>query len=137
MLDKLDASLRFQQEALNLRTQRQQVLAANIANADTPEFRARDFDFSRELARAVEGGRGTSSMRLATTSTRHLQGASTAALAVRELLYRVPDQPSLDGNTVDMDRERAQFVDNTVRYQASLTFLNSRLQGLKAAMQPE
>ncbi|QQE90533.1 flagellar basal body rod protein FlgB [Azotobacter chroococcum] len=137
MLDKLDASLRFQQEALNLRTQRQQVLAANIANADTPEFRARDFDFSRELARAVEGGRGASSMRLATTSTRHLQGASTAALAVRELLYRVPDQPSLDGNTVDMDRERAQFVDNTVRYQASLTFLNSRLQGLKAAMQPE
>lgn len=136
MLDKLDASLRFQQEALNLRTQRQQVLAANIANADTPEFRARDFDFSRELARAVEGGRGTSSMRLATTSTRHLQGASTA-LAVRELLYRVPDQPSLDGNTVDMDRERAQFVDNTVRYQASLTFLNSRLQGLKTAMQSE
>lgn len=137
MLDKLDASLRFQQEALNLRTQRQQVLAANIANADTPEFRARDFDFSRELARAVEDGRGVSSMRLAATSTRHLQGASTAALAVRELLYRVPDQPSLDGNTVDMDRERAQFVDNTVRYQASLTFLNSRLQGLKTAMQSE
>jgi len=137
MLDKLDASLRFQQEALNLRTQRQQVLAANIANADTPEFRARDFDFSRELAKAVEDGRGASSMRLVTTSTRHLQGASTAALAVRELLYRVPDQPSLDGNTVDMDRERAQFVDNTVRYQASLTFLNSRLQGLKTAMQSE
>lgn len=136
MLDKLDASLRFQQEALNLRSQRQQVLAANIANADTPEFRARDFDFSRELAKAVKGGKGTSSMRLVTTSALHLQGAS-AVFAVRELLYRVPDQPSLDGNTVDMDRERTQFVDNTVRYQASLTFLSSRLQGLKTAMQPE
>ncbi|MFD2837024.1 flagellar basal body rod protein FlgB [Azotobacter vinelandii] len=75
-------------------------------------------------------------MSLATTSSRHLQGTSTT-FAVRELLYRVPDQPSLDGNTVDMDRERAQFVDNTVRYQASLTFLDSRLQGLKTAMQPE
>ncbi|MFC0709045.1 flagellar basal body rod protein FlgB [Azorhizophilus paspali] len=136
MFDKLDATLRFQQEALNLRSERHQVLAANVANADTPEFRARDFDFSRELAKAVKEGRGSSSMSLTTTSSRHLEGASTT-FAVRELLYRVPDQPSLDGNTVDMDRERAQFVDNTVRYQASLTFLDSRLQGLKTAMQPE
>ncbi|GAB3390881.1 flagellar basal body rod protein FlgB [Azotobacter armeniacus] len=136
MLDKLDASLRFQQEALSLRSERQHVLAGNIANADTPEFRARDFDFSRELARAVKDGGRVSSMRLTTTSSRHLQGTSEA-FAVRELLYRVPDQPSLDGNTVDMDRERTQYLDNTVRYQASLTFLNSRLQGLKTAMQPE
>ena len=54
-----------------------------------------------------------------------------------ELLYRVPDQPSLDGNTVDMDRERTQFADNAVRYQAALTMMNRRIQGLKNAMQPE
>lgn len=55
----------------------------------------------------------------------------------QELLYRIPDQPSLDGNTVDMDRERTQFADNAVRYQAALTIMNSRIQGLKNAMQPE
>lgn len=137
MLDKLDGALRFHQEALNLRAERQQVLANNIANADTPAFRARDFDFARELAGAMQNGRPSgSSMELATTSGRHLQGRLQAP-AVRELLYRVPDQPSLDGNTVDMDRERTAFADNAVRYQASLTFMNSRLQGLKSAMQSE
>jgi flagellar basal-body rod protein FlgB len=137
MINKLDNELRFQQSALSLRAERQQVLANNIANADTPNFRARDFNFSAELAGAMQGGLSNSrTMRLATTSERHLPGASTAS-SVQELLYRVPDQPSLDGNTVDMDRERAQFTDNAVRYQASLTFLTSRLQGLKTAMQSE
>jgi flagellar basal-body rod protein FlgB len=75
-------------------------------------------------------------MSLATTSDRHLH-ADSSRFASRDLLYRVPDQPSLDGNTVDMDRERAQFTDNAVRYQASLTFLSSRLQSLKTAMQSE
>ncbi len=135
MLDKLDGALRFHQEALNLRAERQQVLANNIANADTPQFKARDFDFARELSSAVQNGRPSgSAMNLATTSPRHLQGRLEVP-DVRELLYRVPDQPSLDGNTVDMDRERTAFADNSVRYQASLTFMNSRLQGLKSAMQ--
>jgi len=137
MIDKLDNELRFQQDAMSLRAERQQVLANNIANADTPNFRARDFNFSSELASALQKehtqGRG---MTLATTSDRHLQASSTS-LSSRDLLYRVPDQPSLDGNTVDMDRERAQFTDNAVRYQASLTFLTSRLQSLKTAMQSE
>ncbi|WVV49069.1 hypothetical protein THH46_12295 [Pseudomonas sp. NA13] len=75
-------------------------------------------------------------MTLTTTSDRHLHAACDS-LSSRTLLYRVPDQPSLDGNTVDMDRERAQFTDNAVRYQASLTFLSSRLQALKTAMQSE
>ena len=137
MIDKLDNELRFQQDAMSLRAERQQVLANNIANADTPNFRARDFDFSTELASSLQKehsqGRG---MALATTSDRHLHAASSS-VANRDLLYRVPDQPSLDGNTVDMDRERAQFTDNAVRYQASLTFLSSRLQSLKTAMQSE
>lgn len=137
MIDKLENELSFQQNALSLRAERQQVLANNIANADTPNYRSRDFDFSSELASAVKNGtRSGSSMSLATTSERHLN-ASFSGSSLHELLYRVPDQPSLDGNTVDMDRERAQFTDNAVRYQASLTFLNSRLQALKTAMQSE
>ena len=137
MIDKLENELSFQQNALSLRAERQQVLANNIANADTPNYRSRDFNFSSELASAVKnGGRSGSSMSLATTSERHLN-ASFSGSSLHELLYRVPDQPSLDGNTVDMDRERAQFTDNAVRYQASLTFLNSRLQALKTAMQSE
>lgn len=76
---------------------------------------------------------------LARTSERHLagQGASWQRASSTDLLYRIPDQPSLDGNTVDMDRERTQFADNAVRYQAALTILNRRIQGLKNAMQPE
>lgn len=137
MIDKLDNELSFQQNALSLRAERQQVIADNIANADTPGYRARDFDFSSELASAMSAAPGTGrGMRLATTSDRHL-AASFSGTSLHELLYRVPDQPSLDGNTVDMDRERAQFSDNAVRYEASLTFLNSKLQGLKTAMQSE
>ncbi|MBF6031318.1 flagellar basal body rod protein FlgB [Pseudomonas sp. P115] len=137
MIDKLDNELRFQQDAMSLRAERQQVLANNIANADTPNFRARDFNFSTELASSLQKQHMGSGMALATTSDRHLHAASTSSFASRDLLYRVPDQPSLDGNTVDMDRERAQFTDNAVRYQASLTFLTNRLQSLKTAMQSE
>jgi len=137
MIDMLDNELSFQQNALSLRAERQQVLANNIANADTPGYRARDFDFSGELASALgQGMPKASGMSLATTSDRHL-AASFSGNSLHEMLYRVPDQPSLDGNTVDMDRERAQFSDNSVRYEASLTFLNSRLQALKTAMQSE
>lgn len=135
MIDKLTASLQFQQDALNLRNERQKVLAANIANADTPNYKARDFDFAAELARAQRGDTG---LALTRTSARHLEGGSQApaASAVRPG-YRIPEQPSLDGNTVDMDRERAQFMDNSVRYQATLTMLGSRIQGLKSSMQSE
>ena len=137
MIDQLEASLQFHQQALGLRQQRHQILASNIANADTPNYKARDIDFGSELKKAVEQGRASGGgLTLARTSERHLPGQA-AAVASQELLYRVPDQPSLDGNTVDMDRERTQFADNAVRYQAALTLLNSRIQGLKNAMQPE
>lgn len=134
MIDQLEASLHFHQQALGLRQERQKVLTSNIANADTPGYKARDMDFAGELEKAVERGGG--GLALARTSGRHLEGQGVSG-ASRELLYRVPDQPSLDGNTVDMDRERTQFADNSVRYQSALTILNSRIQGLKKAMQPE
>lgn len=137
MIDKLAGALTFHQEVLNLRAERQKVLSSNIANADTPNYKARDFDFSSELSRAMESGRTSrEGLGLATTSSRHIP-AQASVLTGRDLLYRVPDQPSLDGNTVDMDRERAQFADNAVRYQAGLTILNSKIQGLKTAMQSE
>ncbi|GHB08538.1 flagellar basal body rod protein FlgB [Salinicola rhizosphaerae] len=138
MFDKLDSALRFQQEAINLRAERQKVLANNIANADTPNFKARDFDFQSELTRVMEQGRSEGSgLALERTSSRHIAGGAGAVSAVHELQYRMPDQPSLDGNTVDMDRERSAFADNALRYQADLTFVSRRIQGLKNAMQSE
>ncbi|WP_168013402.1 flagellar basal body rod protein FlgB [Halomonas salinarum] len=138
MIDKLGAALNFQQEVLSLRQQRHEVLASNVANADTPNYKARDFDFSQELSRAMDRGpAGQGGLSLATTASGHIAGHGGSGSKVHDLMYRVPAQPSLDGNTVDMDRERAEFADNAVRYQASLTMLNSRIQGLKSAMQPE
>lgn len=135
MLDRLDAALRFQQEALNLRAQRQEVLAANIANADTPGYQARDLDFASELNKVMERGRAeTSGMQLAVTSTRHIPAQSLSAPAV-DLMYRIPDQPSLDGNTVDMDRERTQFADNSLQYQTGLTVLGGQIKSMMSVLQ--
>lgn len=136
MIDKLADAMDFGQRALELRHERQRVLAANIANADTPHYKARDFDFARELQRATGDDGARRPLSLATTSAGHIDGGASKG-SVHDLLYRVPAQPSLDGNTVDMDRERVQFADNSVRYQAAVTLLNSRIQGLKSAMQPE
>lgn len=137
MFDKIEGALGFHQEVLNLRAERQKVLASNVANADTPNYKARDFDFSSELSRVMEQGRADGrGLALSTTSNRHIEAQGTSAVG-RDLLYRVPDQPSLDGNTVDMDRERAQLADNAVRYEAGLTIMNRKIQGLKTAMQSE
>ncbi|HDZ47878.1 hypothetical protein LCGC14_0150930 [marine sediment metagenome] len=144
MIDQLESAFNYHQKALGLRQARHEVLASNIANADTPNYKARDIDFASELKKAVDGTPGTASnagggLTLARTSGNHIAGEGPAWRGVgsADLLYRIPDQPSLDGNTVDMDRERTQFADNAVRYQAGLTILNSRIQGLKNAMQPE
>ena len=134
MIDKLDAALRFQREALNLRVQRQEVLAANIAHADTPNYKARDFDFSSRLTQAVEEGRGAQSVSLATSSARHLQGQA-GALPDHDLLFRVPSQSSIDGNTVEMDAERVNFADNAMRYESNLTVLGAKIKTLLAAVQ--
>lgn len=137
MLNKLDANFLFQQEALNLRAQRQEILASNIANADTPGYQARDIDFSSELTKAVEQGRKSASgLSMTTTSDRHLPGQATASSASSlDLLYRVPDQPALDGNTVDMDRERVNFADNSLRYQTNLTVLGGQLKSMTSVLE--
>lgn len=134
MIDKLDAALRFEQEALGLRARRQEVIAANIANADTPGYKARDLDFGGELERIVQAGRGAGGLQLTTTASRHVDAAAMPA-ADGSLLFRVPAQPSIDGNTVEMDAERANFAENTVHYQAGLAVINSRIRSLLAALQ--
>ncbi|WP_299261741.1 flagellar basal body rod protein FlgB [uncultured Kushneria sp.] len=139
MIDRLNNSLNFLQQSLNLRAERQEVLSANIANADTPGYKARDFDFRTELDRVVNQGRaeGQSGLSLSMTSSRHIAAQANGSAGGIDMLYRNPTQPSLDGNTVDMDMERVNFADNTVHYQADVQFLTSRLQGLKNAMQRE
>lgn len=135
MIDKLDSALRFHQEALNLRARRQEVLSANIAHADTPNYKARDFDFSSALSQAVERGRQSTSTSMATTSTRHIAGESMGGGGDADLLYRMPNQTSIDGNTVEMDTERVSFADNAMRYEANLTILSSRIKSLLSAVQ--
>jgi flagellar basal-body rod protein FlgB len=132
MVSHLDSEFRFLQKALDLRAYRQQVLASNIANADTPNYKARDFDFAKELSRAVDGQSGK--VELKTTSVRHLQGKLDNPLGV-DLGYRNPLQPSIDGNTVDMDIERAQFTDNAVHYQFAVDRISSKVKSLLSAIQ--
>ena len=134
MLDKLDNELRFQQEALQLLSQRQDVLASNIANVDTPGYLARDIDFSQQLKSAVENNiKTTGDVSLTLTSGKHIP-AIAPSINNDQLLYRIPDQPSADGNTVDMDRERVNFADNTIKYQTSLTILSSQLKNMMSVI---
>ena len=130
MLDRLTAALNFNATALLLRAERTRVLASNIANADTPHYKARDFDFAAALAQAT--GRATAQAPIARTQAAHLPASGAAAQPA--LLYRVPMQTALDANTVDLDLERAAFADNTVRYEASLRFINGQIRTLMTAI---
>ncbi len=129
----LDAALGIHPLALRLRAQRAEVLAANLANADTPGYLARDFDFHQVLA-ARQGAAG-GAVALRVTHPAHLAAAPAAGRPA--LQYRVPDQPALDGNTVDGQREKAAFTENALGYLASLNFLNGRIRGLIGALRGE
>jgi len=132
MLD-LNAQLGVHAEALKLRSHRAELIANNLANADTPDFKARDIDFRAALATAGAAG---APLRLAASQSGHIPGpASDAATTFAvSLKYRTALAPSLDGNTVDVQVEQAAFAENAVRYQATLTFINSRLRGLLTAI---
>jgi len=132
MIDALDKLLQFHQNALNVRAFRQQLLASNIANADTPGYKARDIDFAAALSDAG-AGRALSAASLSKTEQGHLGGSKADEPAA--VLYRTVQQPSIDGNTVDMDMERNRFADNAVHYDANLTFLNSQIKLMLAALQ--
>ena len=132
VISKFDEAIAFQSKALGLRAYRQQVLAENIANADTPNYKARDFSFKSALDFAM-AGRATGGLAMERTAPSHLSGSTGRALA--DLKFRQPMQSSADGNTVEMDVERAEFAENALRYEASLTFINSRIKGLMTAIQ--
>lgn len=115
--------------ALVLRARRTELLASNIANAATPGFKARDLDFAAALRAATSGGP------LATSHAGHIAHAGPRPAASPG--WRMPVQPSLDGNTVELSTEQAQFGENATRFQASLAFINSRIASLKAALRGE
>ncbi len=133
MTSRIDDALSFQSKALGLRAYRQQILAGNIANADTPNYKARDFDFSVALKDAV-AGRSSGDLPLATTAPGHIQGTAGSSGATR-LMYRTPAQDSVDGNTVDMDLERSAFSENALQYQAGLSFITHQLKMLMSSVQ--
>jgi flagellar basal-body rod protein FlgB len=139
MIGKLDEYLRFNETALSLRSQRQELLASNIANADTPNYKARDIDFSNALQGAL--ARGTQQQGgMATTNPGHIANGPVAAdgKALADgtpVLYRNVSQGAVDGNTVDMDTERTQFADNGLRYEAGITMINHQIHNLLAAIQ--
>jgi flagellar basal-body rod protein FlgB len=137
MLGKIDQYLSFNETALSLRAQRQELLASNIANADTPNYKARDIDFNSALQGALASKGGAASP-LATTAQNHIgRGAATGDMLANgtPVLYRGQVQGAVDGNTVDMDVERNQFADNALRYEAGITMINHQIKGLLAAIQ--
>jgi flagellar basal-body rod protein FlgB len=129
----LDTYLGVQQDALKVQSKRMEVLAKNLANVDTPNYKAQDIDFKTALAQAGSPG---SSLALTTTSANQIGNNATTGDVDNSaaLKYRVPLAPSLDGNTVDEQLEQAAFADNTVRYQATLTFLSGSLKDLVTAI---
>jgi flagellar basal-body rod protein FlgB len=135
---KLDDYMRFNETALSLRSTRQSVLASNIANADTPNYKARDIDFSATMQAALDKANPNAQQSLATTAAKHypnpLQDAGTLADGT-PLLYRGVIQGAVDGNTVDMDVERNQFADNAIRYEAGITAINGQIKSMLAAIQ--
>ncbi|MEP6876539.1 MAG: flagellar basal body rod protein FlgB, partial [Burkholderiales bacterium] len=121
MLNRLTDALDFQAQALNLRSERQRLIASNIANADTPGYVARDMNFAQALRNAT--GSMQPAATLAASQPGHITGnASVDGASFSTLNYAAPSQTNLDRNTVDMDRERASFADNTVKYEATLRF---------------
>ena len=150
MLDKMTNQLNFHGNALLLRAERQRAIASNIANADTPGYVARDFKFGDALREAtgtrsgtttlaMNGSTSTASPSASTTDARHIPLATiqTSASIDKQgaMGYAVQTQPSMDNNTVDLDRERANFVDNSVRYEATLRFINGNAKTMLSAIQ--
>jgi len=123
----------FAESALRMRCYRQQILASNMANVDTPGYKARDVLFSQALREQLEGTAYSNALPLAATSERHYRIAGSLPGAPA-LLYRMPMQPALDGNTVDVETERAHFADNAVRTEAAMSLLNGVIASRRLAI---
>lgn len=147
MFANLTNGLDFQTKALVLRAERQRVIASNIANADTPGYVGRDINFKEAMSAALEDSRPGNRLTLTrsgdaasgnagTSHAAHIPLQSTlGSLGDGALAYTVQSQPSMDGNSVDLDQERANFVDNSVRYEATLRFINGSSKTILSAIQ--
>ena len=135
MLNRLTDTLDFQAQALSLRSERQRLIASNIANADTPGYVARDMNFAQALREAT--GTLQPAAALAVSQPGHIGGGSSGIASSHggaNLTYATAAQTNLDRNTVDMDRERASFADNSVKYEATLRFINGNVRTVLSAI---
>lgn len=122
------------ENALKLQSYRSELLASNLANADTPNYKARDIDFNAVLKQQMDGGQPSNSgVGLKTTQKGHMEGGGGNSMAL-DTQYRVPNQASIDGNTVDTQVEKAKVMENSIRYQATLQFINGRISSLTKAI---
>ena len=128
-MNKIGSYLNFHAQALGLRSRRNEILASNIANAATPNFKARDLNFDAEIRQHVRSGP------LRTTNDQHFP--TMVNPRHDRMLYREPINPSMDGNTVEMAVEQMEFSENVIRYQTTLSFLNKRISGLMSAIRGE
>lgn len=138
MFAQLTGALDFHGKALVVRAERQRVIASNIANADTPGYIARDLNFRDAMANATgPGGPQGAAPSSAPANARHIPLSSTTGElgSGSALGYAVQTQPSMDGNSVDLDRERGNFVDNAVRYESTLRFINGHSRTILSAIQ--
>ncbi len=139
MFSQLTAGLDFQATALSLRSERQRVIASNIANSDTPGYAARDINFKEAMAAAT--GHGGASIPMSGSAARHAGhipipgNTGSSGTGAARLGYTVQTQPAMDNNSVDLDRERANFVDNAVRYESTLRFINGYSKTILSAIQ--
>ena len=131
----LDKTFGIHQDAVQLRSRRAELLAGNLANADTPNYKARDIDFKAALQQAQQGT--SSADRLWATNPRHIQPGEQVGNNSTEVMYRIPMQASVDGNTVDSQMEKTAFTQNAIEYQASLQFLSGKIKSLKTALKGE
>jgi flagellar basal-body rod protein FlgB len=127
-----DTALGIHADALRVRSQRTELLASNMANADTPNYKARDIDFQSAMKMAAS----SQSTAMETTHSNHIN-VSNGSFSSPAIQYRTTVQDSLDGNTVDEQIEQAQFMQNSVQYQASLNFLGAKFSGLLSAIRGE
>jgi flagellar basal-body rod protein FlgB len=146
MFANLTSGLDFQAKALVVRAERQRVIASNIANADTPGYVGRDINFKEAMNSALGQSSASTPLSLSPSSTspgathaRHIPLQSTlgslSADGSPALAYTLQTQPAMDGNSVDMDHERASFVDNAVHYEATLRFINGTSKTILSAIQ--
>ena len=128
MAISLDKLMGFHHKAMQVRTERMEIIAGNLANADTPGYKARDLDFQK----VMKSAQYASNQNLTRTHENHINGTMKNT---GELEYRIPNQPDTgDGNTVDVQIERNTFLDNGLRYQAGMEFLNGKISGMKKAI---